>query len=117
MKSAQGSPFPLGEPMPPPVLVVLPSEETITTRSVTVGSMRYASATSVRAPPVAITSGRWGSARLLDALTIRSAPSDRFGGVSSMLPLAGITSGAPMLAIGSGRFWSPLERAAAIRSR
>ena len=37
MKSAQGSPFPLGEPMPPPVLVVLPSEETTTTRSVTVG--------------------------------------------------------------------------------
>ena len=36
MKSAQGSPFPLGAPMPPPVLVALPSEETTTTRSVTV---------------------------------------------------------------------------------
>ena len=45
-----------------------------------------------------------------------SAPFDRFGVVSSMLPLAGITSGGPMLEIGSGRFLSPLERAAVTRS-
>ena len=36
--------------------------------------------------------------------------------VASMLPLAGITRGVPVLAIGSGRFCRPLERAAATRS-
>ena len=58
-----------------------------------------------------------GNPRLFEVLTIRSAPSERFGCVSSMLSLAGLASGAPVLEIGSGKFVRPLARAAATRSR
>jgi hypothetical protein len=43
---------------------------------------------------------------------MRCAPSDRFGAVVSIAPSAGLVSGGPVLAIGSGMLRSPLARAA-----
>ena len=113
MTSAHGSPCPLGIPIPPPVLLVLPSEETITTRSVTVvidevgvRDVGEGAARRDHQRPVRETQALGD---LDDASARRSIGS---AVVSSMLPLAGITSGGPMLEIGSGRFLSPLERAA-----
>ena len=48
---------------------------------------------------------------------MNSAPSERFGVVSSIAPLAGLVRGAPMLVIGSGMFRSPVMRAASTSPR
>src|SRR5665811_461001 len=47
---------------------------------------------------------------------MNSAPSERFGCVASISPLAGMTSGDSVLVIGSGMFCSPLVVAAATTS-
>ena len=95
-----------------PPLASPPSAETTTTRSATVGSMRYASATSVRRLPVTTTSGRQGRLRRADRSRISFAPSDMFGVVCSIAPSAGRTSGTPALAVASGMLRRPLARAA-----
>src|SRR3954449_10780323 len=99
MASAHGAISPFGFDIAPPAVEAVPSEETTTIRSATVGSIRYASATSVSRPPVTTTSGRYGRLNSDDASKMKSAPSERFAVVSSILPLAGLLRGELTLAV------------------